>query len=113
MRIEVLVDVRTMLGEGPLWDVEEQRLYWIDSFGMNVFRPTPDGRESRAWGVPQKIGSMAVRNSGGAVVSLARGFHFLDFRTGDVELIHYPEPGRSNNRLNDGKVDRRGRRIAG
>ena len=24
MRIEVLVDVKTTLGEGPLWDVEEQ-----------------------------------------------------------------------------------------
>jgi hypothetical protein len=30
MRIEVLADVKTTLGEGPLWDVEEQRLYWID-----------------------------------------------------------------------------------
>jgi L-arabinonolactonase len=113
MRIEVLVDVKTILGEGPLWDVEEQRLYWIDSFGMNVFRATPDGREIRAWDVPQKIGSMALRKSGGAVVSLARGFHFLDFRTGEVELIVDPEPGRTNNRLNDGKVDRRGRFIAG
>jgi len=113
MRIEVLVDVKTILGEGPLWDVEEPRLYWIDSFGMNVFRATADGQEIRAWDVPQKIGSMALRKSGGAVVSLARGFHFLDFRTGDVELIVDPEPGRTNNRLNDGKVDRRGRFIAG
>ena len=113
MRIEVLVDVKTILGEGPLWDVEEQRLYWIDSFGMNVFRATPDGREVRAWDVPQKIGSMALRKSGGAVVSLARGFHFLDFRTGNVELIVDPEPGMTNNRLNDGKVDRRGRFVAG
>ena len=77
MRIEVLVDVKTILGEGPLWDVEEQRLYWIDSFGMNVFRCTHDGREIRAWDVPQKIGSMALRKRGGAVLSLARGFHFL------------------------------------
>jgi L-arabinonolactonase len=113
MRIEVLVDVKTILGEGPLWDVEEQRLYWIDSFGMNVFRATADGREIRAWDVPQKIGSMALRKSGGAVVSLARGFHFLDLRTGNVELIVDPEPGRTNNRLNDGKVDRRGRFVAG
>jgi L-arabinonolactonase len=113
MRIEVLVDVKTILGEGPLWDVEEQRLYWIDSFGMNVFRATADGREIRAWDVPQKIGSMALRKSGGAVVSLARGFHFLDLRTGNVDLIVDPEPGRTNNRLNDGKVDRRGRFIAG
>jgi len=26
-RIEVLIDVRAELGESPLWDVAEQRLY--------------------------------------------------------------------------------------
>ena len=83
MRIEVLIDVKTILGEGPLWDVDEQRLYFIDSFGCNVFRCTADGREVRAWDVPAKIGSMALRRQGGAVVSLANGFHFLDFKTGD------------------------------
>lgn len=113
MRIEVVVDVKTTLGEGPLWDVEEQRLYWIDSFDGRVFRATADGREIRSWDVPMKIGSMALRKDGGAVVSLARGFHFLDFRTGDVELIVDPEPDKINNRLNDGKVDRRGRFVAG
>jgi L-arabinonolactonase len=113
MRIDVVVDVKTILGEGPLWDVEEQRLYWIDSFGMNVFRCTHDGREVRAWDVPQKIGSMALRKGGGAVLSLARGFHFLNFKTGEVRLIVDPEPDKPNNRLNDGKVDKRGRFIAG
>jgi L-arabinonolactonase len=113
MRIEVLVDVKTILGEGPLWDVAEERLYWIDSFAGNVFRCTHDGREVRAWDLPQKIGSMALRRQGGAVLSLARGFHFLDFKTGDVDLIVDPEPGRTNNRINDGKVDKRGRFVAG
>ncbi len=113
MRIEVLVDVKTTLGEGPLWDVDEQRLYWIDSFDGRVFRCAPDGSEVRSWDVPMKIGSMALRKSGGAVVSLARGFHFLDFKTGDCELIVDPEPGKDANRLNDGKVDKRGRFIAG
>jgi sugar lactone lactonase YvrE len=59
------------------------------------------------------IGSMALRRRGGALLSLAEGFHFLDFRTGDVELVVNPEPGRPNNRLNDGKVDRQGRFVAG
>ena len=113
MRIEVLVDVKTILGEGPLWDVEEERLYWIDSFAGTVFRCTHDGREIRAWDLPQKIGSMALRRKGGAVLSLARGFHFLDFKTGDVTLIVDPEPDKPNNRINDGKVDKRGRFVAG
>jgi L-arabinonolactonase len=114
MRIEVLVDVKTTLGEGPLWDVDQQRLYWIDSFDGRVFRATADGRELRAWDVPQKIGSMAIRKDGdGAVVSLQRGFHLLDFKTGDVTLVYDPEPDLPSNRLNDGKVDKRGRFIAG
>ena len=113
MRIEILADVKTTLGEGPLWDIEEQRLYWIDSFDGRVFRCTADGREIRAWDVPQKIGSMALRRDGGAIVSLQRGFHTLDFNTGEVALIHDPEPGLAANRLNDGKVDRQGRFVAG
>src|SRR5579862_4991561 len=114
MRIDVLVDVKTILGEGPLWDVEQERLYWIDSFGGNVFRCTADGREVRAWDVPAKIGSLALRKDGnGAIVSLANGFHRLDFKTGECELIHAPESDKPNNRINDGKVDRRGRFIAG
>jgi sugar lactone lactonase YvrE len=61
MRIEVVVDVKTTLGEGPLWDAEQERLYWIDSFDGRVFRSTAAGHEIRCWDVPQKIGSMALR----------------------------------------------------
>ncbi|SMF12280.1 Sugar lactone lactonase YvrE [Tistlia consotensis] len=114
MRIEVLVDVKTTLGEGPLWDVESQRLYWIDSFDGRVFRATAEGHELRAWDVPGKIGSMAIRKDGrGAILSLENGFHTLDFASGEVALIVDPEPGKPANRLNDGKVDKQGRFVAG
>ncbi|MCB2160282.1 MAG: SMP-30/gluconolactonase/LRE family protein [Rhodobacteraceae bacterium] len=114
MQIDVVLDVKTRLGEGPLWDVEQQRLYWIDSIDGRVFRSTADGREICAWDVPQKIGSMVLRKDGaGAILSLERGFHTLDFATGDIELIHDPEPEAAANRLNDGKADRRGRFFAG
>lgn len=113
MKIEVLVDVKTTLGEGPLWDVQEQRLYWIDSADGRVFRATAQGNELRAWQVPQKIGSMALRKGGGAIVSLARGLHTLDFESGDIQLITDPEPELLNNRLNDGKVDAQGRFVFG
>ena len=56
---------------------------------------------------------MCLRKDGGAIVSLARGFHTLDMQTGEVELIHDPEPDKPKNRINDGKVDRQGRFVAG
>lgn len=112
--IDVVVDVKTVLGEGPLWDVELQRLFWLDSKGGRVFRSTAEGSEVRAWEVPGEVGSMALRQDGdGAVVALENGFHSLDFRSGAVELIHDPEPNLPQNRLNDGKVDPRGRFLAG
>lgn len=114
MRIEVLLDVKTTLGEGPVWDVEQQRLYFIDSMDGRIFRCTADGTEIRAWDVPGKIGSMALRKNGeGAICSLEGGFYKLDFNTGESELFHDPEPDLPANRLNDGKVDRMGRFFAG
>lgn len=112
--IDVLVDVKTELGEGPLWDAGLERLFWIDSKGCKVYRSTASGGEVRAWDVPAPIGSMALRKDGaGAIVALGNGLHALDFGTGEVEFLQDPEPGRSENRLNDGKVDPRGRFLFG
>ena len=114
MRIEIVADVKTTLGEGPVWDVEHQRLYWIDSFDGRVLRCTEDGRELRAWDVGEKIGSMALRRNGdAAIVALQSGLHTLDLATGELGLIIDPEPGLPDNRLNDGKVDRQGRFVFG
>lgn len=114
MRIEIVADVKTTLGEGPVWDVEHQRLYWIDSFDGRVLRCTEDGRELRAWDVGEKIGSMALRRNGdAAIVALQSGLHTLDLATGELGLIIDPEPELPNNRLNDGKVDRQGRFVFG
>jgi L-arabinonolactonase len=114
MQIDVLVDVKTILGEGPLWDVDQQRLYWIDATGMRIYRATAEGTEIRAWDVPSRVGSIAIRKDGkGAICSLAKGFYALDFMTGDCSLIAEIEADRPSNWINDGKVDRKGRFFAG
>src|SRR6266404_2042688 len=114
LRIEMIIDARAALGEGPLWDVEEQRLYWIDSLGPAVHVCDPKGGIRKSWPLPEPIGSIALRKEGGgAVLALKSGFHFLDFKTGQVSRIVEPDPGKPRIRMNDGKVDRRGRFVAG
>ena len=113
MRIDLLLDMKNPFGEGPLWDPDTERLYWIDCLDGRVFRTTAAGGELRAWDVPSRIGSMALRRGGGAVVALENGFNFLDFDTGEVTPIVDPEPELATNRFNDGKVDPRGRFVAG
>ena len=113
LRIELLIDAGNQLGEGPLWDVGEQRLYWIDSYGKLVCRCNARGEERRSWPVPDHIGSMCLREQGGAVIALRSGFHFLDLDSGEATPIGDPEPDLLRTRLNDGKVDRQGRFVAG
>jgi sugar lactone lactonase YvrE len=113
LKLEVFSDRKESLGEGPLWDVKEQRLYWIDSYGPAVHRADAKGGDKKSWILPEPIGSMALRERGGAVVSLRSGFHFLDFDTGHVTRINETHPDEIRPRLNDGKVDRQGRFIAG
>lgn len=50
LRIELLIDARAELGEGPLWDVAEQRLYWVDSLGAKVHSCEADGGAARTLG---------------------------------------------------------------
>lgn len=113
MEIKAIVDCKTVLGEGPLWDVAEQKLYWIDSLGNRIFRADENGKGVESWSVPQNIGSMALREQGGAVLSLADGFHVFDFETGRTEPLQIISHKGPTVRMNDGKVDRRGRFVAG
>lgn len=112
--IEVLLDVKTTLGEGPVWDAESQRLHWIDSADGRIFRSTHDGRELRSWHLDEPIGSIAVSRDGSYfLAALKSGLHRIDAASGEQELLVDPEPDLPNNRLNDGKVDRQGRFIFG
>lgn len=102
-----------MVGEGPVWDVEEQALYWIDIIGKAVHRLDPASGGTRSWPVPDIIGSMAIRAGGGAIVALATGVHTLDFATGEVAMLATSPDLNEQVQLADGKVDRRGRFIVG
>jgi L-arabinonolactonase len=113
MQIETVVNCKTVLGEGPLWDVAEQKLYWIDSYGQQIFRAAANGSGVEHWTVPQKIGSMALREAGGAVIALATGIYTFDFLSGESRLLADLDRGQPHIRLNDGKVDRDGRFLFG
>lgn len=115
MGIEVQqVDVeRDRLGEGPLWDPQDQVLYWVDILGCRIRCLNPATGEITNWRVPEMIGCMALREAGGAVITLQSGFYFFDFESGATTPIVDPEPGEERTRFNDGKVDRQGRFLAG
>jgi L-arabinonolactonase len=112
-KIRLVVDCKNNLGEGPVWDVREQRLYWVDSTAAEIWSCREDGSDVRVYYVPTYIGSMALRAEGGAVLALASGFAFYNFDTQELIPVGNPLEGQVDYRFNDGKVDRAGRFFAG
>ena len=102
-----------MLGEGPVWDQADQALYWVDIKAPAVHRFTPSTGSRRSWPMPEGIGAIARRRSGGFIATLKSGFALLDLETGKVERLGNPEPDIPGNRFNDGKCDAAGQFWAG
>lgn len=116
--IECVVAESNELGEGPIWDVEEGVLYWVDGVGRRVGKPSiwrydPHSGRTSHWSLEHDVGAMVLRKGGGAVLALDDGFYFFDFVSGKIELIEKIDADQSRTRLNDGKCDRRGRFLAG
>jgi sugar lactone lactonase YvrE len=110
--VRVALDAKAVLGEGPVWCPREAALYWVDSLAPAVKRFEPATGAAKTWPVPDLIGSFALRESGGLVVALRRGFYTLDLETGATAPVHLPEKP-EDTRFNDGKCDRAGRFWAG
>lgn len=108
VQIEALTRPEDLLGEGVLWDAEQQALYWVDIAGCSLQR-WREGCTTR-WALPRKVGSLALCASGReALVALSCGLHVLDLERGTLRRLATPEPALPGQRLNDGTCDPRGR----
>jgi L-arabinonolactonase len=110
--IRVAYPSQNIVGEIPLWHPVEQCLYWVDTRKPCLQRLNADG-SATIWPMPAHIGSYVLRKGGGIVAALQTGFATVDLDTGVVTPILNPEPDMPENRLNDGRCDRRGRFWAG
>ncbi len=110
---EPVLACQNRLGEGPIWSVEEEALYWVDIVAPAIHRYQPKTEAHDHWTMPEHIGSLSVRASGGLVVALKSGFGLFDPTDGTVEMINRAEADKLDNRFNDGRCDRRGRFFAG
>lgn len=113
MEAKLAVECRNQLGEGPVWDVQSQALYWVDIYGRLVQRFDPASGETRRWSLPERVACLALRRGSGMVLALESGFAFFDPDTGEIRGIAQPEAMIARNRFNDGKCDSAGRFWAG
>jgi L-arabinonolactonase len=104
---------RNIIGEGPLWNVKEQAIYWLDIDGKKIQRFYPETGKYEFFDMPVKVCLMAFREMGGMICGTEDGIYFWDPDTQKMDFITHPEKGKKEARFNDGKVDRKGRLWAG
>lgn len=100
-------------GEGLLWDPDENCLWWIDIAGKTLHRFDPDQGATVPRPMPYLVSALARRADGDLLIATARGIGRLNRKTGDIEILHDPEPDIDGNRLNDIAVAPDGRLWAG
>jgi sugar lactone lactonase YvrE len=113
LRPDIAFDARATLGEGPVWDAEQQWLVWLDILPGLVHRFDPATGSDDVFRVGKPVGSAGLRHGGGLVLAVEDGFALLDpgrQRLDQVAVIEHPGPPA---RFNEGKCDPAGRFLAG
>ena len=113
IKAEILINLGCDIGEGPLWDEKNQKLYFVDLLKNNIHIMDYGTVKVKTITLDQNVGCISLREHGGLVAGLQHGFYFINEKSGEIELINDPENDKPNNRFNDGKCDCRGRFWAG
>jgi sugar lactone lactonase YvrE len=99
-----LFDVRTKLGESPVWDAQSGRLFFVDITAQQLHALDPATGRTQAWTMPEKIGSIALCRDGRILAALRSTVQLFAPASGKLEHFATVESDRPHNRLNDGKA---------
>jgi sugar lactone lactonase YvrE len=112
MNVDIALDARATLAEGPIWDEHAGCLRWVDIPAGLVHRFDPATGTDTAFDAGEPVGAVAARRGGGLVLATASGIVTCaedGTRRQMRHLVGMPPGGR----FNDGKADLWGRFWAG
>lgn len=112
-QLELVLDAKATLAEGPTWDEETQKLYWLDIEKKQLNKFDPVSKQNVVTQFDQYVSAVALKKSGGLVLAMQHGFYFMDLDKDKPTPIIDPEAHLPNNRFNDGKCDPLGQFWAG
>lgn len=95
--MKILNPINCQVGEGPIWDAKTESFWQVDIRGKCLYRLKKGSWEK--FDLPQKVGCMALSESGRVLVGMEDGVYWLD----TMELAHQPITLKGE-RFNDGKV---------
>lgn len=110
---QVAVKVDNVLGEGTLWDEQQQRLWWVDIYGKKLFSYNPQARSHVRYDLPDVAGTVVICDDERVLLAQGCDVAVFDPTTKAVHPFASVESHRETQRLNDGKCDPKGRLWVG
>ena len=109
-----VIPCQCILGEGVLWHIEQQAIYWLDIESSYLYRYYVASKETEKFSLPQRTGSFAFTAVDDQIIAaFEQGIARYNLKTASIEWLSQPELHIKGNRFNDGKADRQGRFWAG
>ena len=111
LEAELVWEIRSELGEGPIW--WDDSLYWVDINAprLHVYTPETDSRTSYV--LDELTGTVVPRTKGGLLLAQETGLAIFDPKTETTQRLPWPEDKPIVRRFNDGKCDPQGRLWVG
>ena len=99
---EIIFEANLTVGEGPVWDGENNRLYFVDIRGQAYYAMDYASGHCEKFDTPQRIGCLAMCDDGSLLLSMEDGIYIAD-GSGNIRPAHKPTKIKGA-RFNDGKV---------
>jgi len=101
---QLLIDSKCALGEGPIWHIARQQLFFLDINNKTLFAATADGQIARRWHFEQMVSAAAIIDSNHLAILTDTGLSRLELETGAQEPIIEIEADNPGTRGNDSRV---------
>lgn len=107
---DVVIDLGSRLGEGPVWDHRTGVLAWVDILAGLVHLTDPITGVTTSIPVGTDVGAVALTGESGYLLAVRHGFALLEGDTTETTNHVIEADGQ---RMNDGALDPAGRFVAG
>ena len=105
---------RSTTAEGPVWDEALACFIWLDIPQRVVNSYSPSNGTNKTWSVLEEVGAVALtRQKGIYLLAGSTSLWMFDLKNESLSPVAPVNLGEQELRLNDGRVDRRGRWLVG
>ena len=106
--LKKLTNFTCSLGEGPVWDYEQNKLWWVDIKQKKILTFSEDGK-TKVINCPGQIGCLGLMDKNNLIVAEESGIFTLNPHTETFSRLGNISPEKGTVRYNDGKIGPDGR----